>query len=192
MLAFVLSKKGKCLASGLLMFTRYSYFCFMKRRHIALFVTIIFSAITYQQAVGQESSTYDRAVGGRFGVANGITYKHFLNDSHAIDGIINFQGNRNFTIFKLLGLYEIHQPINVIDVVGMQWYYGFGGGLGTYRYKDTDESGIAWSFDGVVGIDYKIPEAPINLSLDWKPTMELTPESGVRFDGIGLSIRFVF
>ncbi len=165
----------------------------MKRKLIALFVILIGVGITHRQAVAQESSTtYERGIGGRFGVANGITYKHFLNESHAIDGIVNFQGNRSFRLFKLLGLYEIHQPINFIDVEGMRWYYGFGGGLGSYRYKATDEGGMAWSFDGVVGIDYKIPTAPINLSLDWKPTMELTPETGVRFDGIGLSIRFVF
>jgi len=169
----------------------------MNTKRLTLFIALIFIGIGGQHAVAQESvsnesDTYARAIGGRFGVANGITYKHFLNDSHAIDGIVNFQGNRSFTIFKVLGLYEIHQPIAFIDVEGLRWYYGFGGGLGGYRYKDTDASGLAWSFDGVVGLDYKIPTAPINLSLDWKPTMELTPESGVRFDGIGLSIRFVF
>src|SRR5690606_5888161 len=147
--------------------------------------------VTWQGAAAQESSTYTRGIGGRFGVANGITYKHFINDSHAIDGILNFQGNRSFTIFKLLGLYEIHQPINFVDVEGLRWYYCFGGGLCSYRYIDTDGSGMAWSFDVAIGLDYKIPATPINLSLDWKPTMELTPESGVRFDGIGLSIRFV-
>ena len=157
-----------------------------------LFIAIVFFGISSQQAVAQQGDRYARAIGGRFGVANGITYKHFLNESHAIDGILNFQGNRRFALFKLLGLYEIHQPINFVDVEGLRWYYGFGGGLGHYRYKDTDSSGLAVSFDGVIGTDYKIPEAPINLSLDWKPTMELTPESGVRFDGIGLSIRFVF
>src|SRR5690606_18443787 len=163
----------------------------MERKLIALFIGLIFTGITYQRATAQES-TYTRAIGGRFGVANGITYKHFLTDRHAIDGILNFQGNRSFTIVKLLGLYEIHQPVNFVNVEGLQWYYGSGGGLGHYRYKDTDECGLAWSLDGVIGLDYKIPEAPINLALDWKPTMELTPEAGVRFDGIGLSIRFVF
>ncbi|MFB2120277.1 hypothetical protein [Parapedobacter sp. 2B3] len=165
----------------------------METKRLTLFIAVIFLGIGSHGAFAQEADdSYTRAIGGRFGVANGITYKHFLNESHAIDGIVNFQGNRSFTIFKLLGLYEIHQPINFVDVEGLRWYYGFGGGLGHYRYKDTDSSGLAWSFDGVVGADYKIPEAPINLSLDWKPTMELTPESGVRFDGIGLSIRFVF
>ncbi len=164
----------------------------MKRKGFVWLVVLMVIGVAQQTALAQEGPTYSRAVGGRFGVANGITYKHFLTESNAIDGIVNFQGNRNFTIFKLLGLYEIHRPIMFIDVEGLQWYYGFGGGLGVYRYKDTDENGMAWSFDGVVGADYKIPTAPINLSLDWKPTMELTPESGVRFDGIGLSIRFVF
>lgn len=144
----------------------------------------------------QDSPTYSQAIGGRFGVANGISYKHFLNESHAIDGIVNFQGNRDFALFKLLGLYEVHLPIYFLDVEGLQWYYGAGGGIGSYRYKNIndsrdDERGLAWSFDGVVGLDYKLPNAPLNFSLDWKPTMELTPESGVRFDGIGLSIRYV-
>ena len=155
-------------------------------------IVFFMGMVSWQGAAAQESTTfYKQSIGGRFGVANGITYKHFITDNHAIDGILNFQGNRSFTIFKLLGLYEIHQPLNFIDVEGLRWYYGFGGGIGAYRYKDTDENGMAWSFDGAIGLDYKIPSAPINLSLDWKPTMELTPESGVRFDGIGLSIRFV-
>jgi len=161
-------------------------------RIITFFVVLLVGIFAWQGAAAQEGSTYNRGIGGRFGVANGITYKHFINDGHAIEGILNFQGNRNFSIFKLLGLYEIHQPVNLVDVEGLRWYYGFGAGLGSYRYKDVDDSGLAWSFDAVIGLDYKIPAAPINLSLDWKPTMELTPESGVRFDGIGLSIRFVF
>ena len=163
-----------------------------KRRIIAVIVVFFIGVMGLQRVSAQESTTdYKHAIGGRFGVANGITYKYFFNDSRAIDGILNFQGNRSFTIFKLFGLYEIHQPINFVEVEGLRWYYGFGGGLGSYRYKDSDDSGLAWSLDGVIGLDYKIPTAPINLALDWKPTMELTPESGVRFDGIGLSIRFV-
>ena len=168
----------------------------METKRWTLFIAVILLGVgSYHSASAQETTDYTtdytKAIGGRFGVANGITYKHFLNESHAIDGIVNFQGNRSFTIFKLLGLYEIHQPINFVNVDGLRWYYGFGGGLGYYNYKDIDSDGMAWSFDGAIGVDYKIPEAPINLSLDWKPTMELTPESGVRFDGIGLSIRFV-
>jgi hypothetical protein len=184
-------------------------FNFLKPRYmrkISLMVVMIaMLGVAGNNAQAQDvSGTYKHAIGGRFGVANGITYKHFLNDAHAIDGIINFQGNREFGLFKLIGLYTVHQPIGFLDYEGLTWYYGAGGGIGSYNYKSKwlvnpdgsrteieNDRGLAWSFDGVVGIDSKIPTAPINLSLDWKPTMELTPESGVRFDGIGLSIRFV-
>ncbi len=169
----------------------------MKRVRLAIWGTVLsFLTLAAVPGQAQESPSYSQAIGGRFGVANGITYKHFLNESHAIDGIVNFQGNRSFALFKLLALYEIHLPIYVVDVEGLQWYYGFGGGIGSYRYKNIgdsryDERGLAWSFDGVVGLDYKLPTAPLNFSIDWKPTLELTPESGLRFDGIGLSIRYV-
>src|SRR3546814_16054742 len=85
----------------------------METKRLALFIVVIFLGIGSQGAFAQESDSYTRAIGGRFGVANGITYKHFLNESHAIDGIVNFQGNRSFAIFKLLVLYELPQPLKI-------------------------------------------------------------------------------
>lgn len=139
------------------------------------------------------SEYYSSAIGGRFGVANGITYKHFLTPGgHAIDGIVNFQGNREFGVFKVLGLYEIHDQIRVLDYQGLLWYYGAGGGLGFYTDKIEDSTAVAFSIEGVVGVDFKIPTAPINISLDWKPMLELSPHPGLKFDGFGLSLRFAF
>lgn len=160
----------------------------MKKFTFTVLITWCFIGLFQREAKAQE--TYSQAIGGRFGVANGITYKHFLNDSHAIDAIVNFQSNRSESRFKLLGLYEVHNPVYIVDVEGLTWYYGAGGGIGSYRFKTTDETGLAVSFDGVIGLDFKVPTAPLVFSLDWKPTMELTPNSGVRFDGFGLSIRY--
>jgi hypothetical protein len=144
-------------------------------------------------AKAQDSNEfYKQAIGGRFGAANGITYKHFINDQgHAIDGILNFQGNRKYGVFKLVGLYQIHNTIPALDYQGLRWYYGAGGGLGFYNNKEFDESKVALSVDGVIGIDFKIPNTPVNLALDWKPMLELSPNAGMKFDGFGLSVRFV-
>ena len=76
----------------------------MKRKWFLWLGMVLLMAVVQQTAVAQEGPGYTRAIGGRFGVANGITYKHFLTEYNAIDGIVNFQGNRNFTIFKLMGL----------------------------------------------------------------------------------------
>lgn len=161
-----------------------------------LLLTIGFFALSQQEIKAQALGTdYENAVGGRFGVANGITFKHFLNENSAIDVIMNFRSKKNsYSVFKLYGLYEIYNPIS--NAPGLKWYYGAGGGIGSYtfKYKDDrkDEKDIALSVDGVLGLDYKFNDVPINVSFDWKPSFELSPDQGLGFDGFGLSIRFAF
>jgi len=143
------------------------------------------------RAQAVEGHDYKNALGGRFGVANGITFKTFMNDLNALDVILNFRSTSHYSTFKLVGLYEIHNAIN--DAPGLLWYYGAGAGLGTYKNKDTDNSGAAFSIDGVLGLDYKIDGAPLDLSLDWKPELRFAPDdTGLDFAGFGLSIRFAF
>jgi len=43
---------------------------------------------------------------------------------------------------------------------------------------------------GVVGIDYKFDNAPINLSLDWKPELDIAPAINFIPDAFALSVRF--
>lgn len=166
------------------------------KRFFLLLLTIGFIAFYQQESKAQALGTdYQNAVGGRFGVANGITFKHFLTDNNAIDIIMNFRSKKNsFSVFKLYGLYEIHNPIN--GAPGLTWYYGVGGGIGSYtfKYKDDrkDEKDIALSADGVLGLDYKFKDVPIDVAFDWKPSFELSPDQGLGFDGFGLSIRFAF
>lgn len=159
------------------------------RSAFALFAFMSLSLLGFSQ---ERNEHYSRAIGGRFGVANGVTYKHFMNSSHAIDAIVNFQGNRDWGVFKVVGLYEIHDQIGIADYEGLLWYYGAGGGLGFYNDKVEDATSVAFSLDGVLGLDFKVPTAPINISLDWKPMLELSPDPGLKFDGFGLSIRFTF
>jgi len=46
--------------------------------------------------------------------------------------------------------------------------------------------------DGILGLEYTFSEAPINLSLDWKPEIELTPYNGFIPGEGGFSVRYVF
>lgn len=162
----------------------------MNKKLVLIALMMMSGLLTFAQERNEE---YTRAIGGRFGVANGVTYKQFINSNgHAIDGIVNFQGNRNYGLFKLFALYEIHNQIALLDYEGLLWYYGAGGGIGLREDKVEDITRFAFSLDGVLGVDFKIPTAPVNISLDWKPTLELSPNPGMKFDGFGLSIRYVF
>lgn len=151
--------------------------------------------------VGKESFaqlTSQHAIGARFGSATGVTYRHTLSEDRAIEGIMSIQSNSRSNRFRVVGLYEFHKPLSG----DFSWYYGFGGSLGSFKYKAfTDGSGkrvdatseFAVSIDGIVGVEYNIPTTPLAVSLDVKPYLDFLQESTIKLiDPFGFSIRYKF
>ncbi|MBU2020435.1 MAG: hypothetical protein KJ941_12375 [Bacteroidetes bacterium] len=118
---------------------------------------------------------YNTAIGLRAGGTSGLTIKQALGGNRAFEGIIGVW-NYGFTV---TGLYEIYVPTSAS---GLNWYYGAGGHLaantGYYYWYDSrrdkyyKNGGLGLGLDGVIGIEYKIPKAPIAFSLDLKPFIE--------------------
>jgi hypothetical protein len=130
---------------------------------------------------------YKLGLGVRFStpaptLSNSITVKYFMNDKYALEGLLSFgsPGSR----FGIGGLFEVHQLIGTIP--NLNWYYGGGGYVG-WQYGITFLGPT-----GVVGIDYKFPTVPLNLSLDWKPELDVLPAINFVPDALGLSARFTF
>lgn len=142
------------------------------------------------QTESKAQQTYKNALGGRLGNAQGITYKTFISGDRALDFILNFRSRGDESTFRFTGLYEIHNNIN--NAPGLRWYYGPGATVGSRKFKNDDDSNLLVSIDGVLGLDYKFDGAPINLALDWKPAIEVTPNTEFDAEGFGLSIRFTF
>jgi len=133
---------------------------------------------------------YQNAIGGRFGAANGVTFKTSLGDNKMLDLIANFRSNNSYNYFRVTGLYEVYKPIS--GAQGLNWYYGGGGSIGAVKYKPNNSNDLYLSLDGVLGLDYKFADAPINISLDWKPAIQLAPDTNFDASGVGLSLRFTF
>ena len=147
--------------------------------------------ILFTQTEVKAQQTYKNALGGRFGEANGVTFKTFLNSQDALDLILNFQSRGDYSYFRLTGLYEVHKPFP--NAGGLRYYYGAGATIGSRKHKrNDDDSDLLASIDGVLGLDYKFAEAPINVSLDWKPALVVTPYTEFDARGLGLSLRFTF
>jgi hypothetical protein len=158
-----------------------------------LFISILLAGLfttgsrTMAQSMG---SSYRTALGVKFW-PGGITIKHVVRDNRAIEGIGYFWQHG----FRFTGLYEIHGDFN--GAPGLKWYVGPGAHIGAYNevwYRGDhryDNGDISFGIDGVLGLDYKIDGAPINLSLDFQPSFELA--HGPYFSGWGgLAIRFTF
>lgn len=159
----------------------------MKKVFTILCLTLI---ATFAIQLSSKAQGYDNAIGGRFGAANGITFKTTLGDNKMLDLIANFRSNNTYNYFRVTGLYEVYKPI--ANAGGLNYYYGIGGSIGSVKYKPYNSSDLYLSVDGVLGLDYKFADAPINVSLDWKPAIELTPDTDFDASGVGLSLRFTF
>ena len=149
-----------------------------------LLLFLFSSSAKAQSNIG--SHEYQTALGVKF-YPGSVSLKHFIKPKAAIEGLGYFW-NRGF---RVTGLYEFHQDLNITDFPGLKWYVGPGAHVGFYNSKYG--GGSSFGVDGVIGLDYKFEKAPVNLSLDWQPSFEFNGA----YDGFsgnwgGLGIRYVF
>ncbi len=155
--------------------------------------TALISVIVMLLALTSAAQQYDKAIGIRGGLFNGVTYKQALSSSTYLEGIASFRWNG----FMVTGLYEITKPIDS-NAPGLDWYYGFGAHVGFYDAADNgpwdegDFDGPMIGADGIIGMEYTFSEVPVNLSLDWKPAINLFGYDGFWSDNVALSIRYTF
>lgn len=164
-------------------FINLKYFGMRRLFLISLFIGIALSTVKAQD--------YNTAIGIRLGLSNGISAKHFISSENAIEGILNTRWGG----FYVVGLYEWQKPIN--DVPRLYWYYGAGGHVGVWSSSASpwfNESGsyTVLGIDGILGLEYVFKEAPINISLDWKPGFNVLGNTGFWGDELALSGRFYF
>lgn len=105
-----------------------------------------------------------------------ITGKYFITQRGAIEGLVTV-GNR----FGFGALLEIYRPL---DVPGLSWFYGGG------AYVGIRDNNTYFGPTGIVGLDYKFPDAPVNVSLDWKPELDILPAINFVPDAFAVSLRF--
>lgn len=136
---------------------------------------------------------YKTAVGVRLSssqplVNNAISVKYFMSPGKAIEGLISFGDP-----LSIGGLYELHNPMGQ---QGISWYYGGGGYVGFVKaYNPTKlvtETNVSLGAMGVMGLDYKFATVPLNLSLDWKPELNIVSDINFEPSAIGFTARFTF
>ena len=150
-------------------------------RIIILSLVLLAASSLFDHAAAQD---YKVAIGVRFSsasptISNSVSVKYFMDESRALEGLVSF-GSR----FGLGALYEKHQLIG--GTPSFTWFYGGGGFIGF-------ENGQTWlGPTGIVGLDYKFQNAPLNLSLDWKPELDIIPKINFVPDAFALTARFTF
>ena len=133
--------------------------------------------------------SYKTAIGVKVWDGAGISLKHFTKPNTALEGIFYFWDKG----FRITGLYEFHGDFT--GARGLKWYIGPGAHIGFYDYKNDPDyysNKTYFGIDGVIGLDYKFNNAPINISLDWQPSFEFGDNRGFVGSWGGLGIRYAF
>ncbi|MEI9810550.1 MAG: hypothetical protein WDO16_23235 [Bacteroidota bacterium] len=140
------------------------------------------SAQEYKTALGVRLSSSSAMVN------NSISLKHFLNERTAVEALFSFGDP-----LALGALVEIHKPFSES---GIQWFYGGGGYIGFVKTYNTakakNETDVNFGAQGVIGLDYKFVNLPLNLSLDWKPELNIVGDINFEPAAIGFTARFTF
>jgi len=149
-----------------------------------LITTACFSQETITTTGGPE---YQRAIGVKLSAGGAVTYKQFIANTKALEAEAMFFSEG----IRLIALYEFHF-YNIQGVDGLAWYVGPGAHVGFYRPRDKSFNTAAdIGIDGVIGLDYKIKNVPINLSLDWQPSFSLIGNAPLMPQFGGLGIRYI-
>lgn len=122
---------------------------------------------------------------------NGITFKHFLSGSNAVEGILTtrWQG------VLIAGLYEWQYGIKEVD--GFYWFAGAGAHAGYfsgtlhpwYSVADGPDSFVL-GVDGIIGLEYVVKEFPLDIAIDYKPSFNVIGNQRLNGDEFAISFRY--
>ena len=155
------------------------------------YLLLLFIWMLSLPALAQKSDySYNRALGIKM-FPGAISYKKDWGADARMEALLYINSDG----FRLTGLYEKYFPLTP-EVPGLNWFIGGGAHWGIWsdnwrtRYP-TRESGIAIGVDGILGIDYKIKNAPLNISLDWQPSFNIIGYQYFEGRWGGIGIRYV-
>lgn len=148
-------------------------------------VSVLFFSFIFLAGAAANAQTYQTALGAKFYIGNGsvggLNVRHTIAENTALEGsLLFFSGG-----VGIEGLYEYQGPINGAE--GLQYFVGGGAmlGIGTGNNK-----GASFALRLTGGLDYKIPDAPINVSLGLDPFFYLAPSTGSSLP-LGIGLRYV-
>lgn len=136
-------------------------------KKIILSALMLFALAFTAQAQDISKNALGLRLGDNDGFGGEISYQRALSSNNRLELDLGFRNSKNVDALKIVGLYQWVWNIDG----GFNWYAGVGAGVGSYSYDFGGEkqSGAFFLAAGDLGIEYNFKEAPIQLSLDFRP-----------------------
>jgi hypothetical protein len=157
----------------------------MKKKITLIALSTILSFNTFAQ-------DYQKSIGARLGLSNGVTYKQFISPHNAIEVV----GSALFMSGSALTGNSIYAGLSGeylwswnMGVEGFSWFVGPGVSVGMWTGA---YSGFNVAINGMVGLEYKFAPIPLALSADVNPHFYLLNSVGISPLVGALSLRYTF
>lgn len=162
------------------------------------FRLLYFMLVTSFIIQAQENNTKN-AIGIRFGNNHGFevefSYQKKISLTNQLELDFGWTNDSNTNALKITGIYQWYWKIEK----ELNWYAGFGGGLGSWNTNDqykneyAGDNGLFTVLIGGIGIEYNFKNLPIQLTLDTRPEFILNNYKKNDFGfNVGLGIRYKF
>lgn len=133
---------------------------------------------------------YKKALGVKM-YPSAISYRQFYRTNKALEvlGYFTLDG------FRTTAMVEKYMPIDANE--NLTWYVGYGAHLGLWseewkKKNPNHPAGIALGVDGILGLDYKIKNAPLDISVDWQPSFNFVGANYFESGWAGIGVRYTF
>lgn len=162
----------------------------MKQTHfvIAFCFFILTLSVNGQSNNTPFTNPYKKAIGIKLNPA-AMSYRSFYTRNKSVEaiGFISLDG------FQLTLLNEKFTPFS--NAENLTWYVGYGGhfNLWSERYKlnnPAKTAGVSVGIDGMLGLDYKLKNTPLNLSVDIQPAFNFVGGNYFDLGWGGIGIRY--
>ncbi len=131
---------------------------------------------------------YTNSVGLKFASIGStqINGKHFMNENNALE--VSLGGNTNYVWMQGNYLWQ-SQLVDELD-----YYLGAGPGFGINSRNPIIQNSLndryLFGVNGVLGVEYKLPDYPFTFSLESGPYVQLIPTLSLGWN-VGLAARYV-
>ncbi|WBO84820.1 hypothetical protein [Hymenobacter yonginensis] len=190
----------------------------MKRLSFSVLLVLLAGVLNLAAAQSKKSSGggsgYQNGLGLRAGgYSSGATFKHFISGKNnvALEALLTTEYRAKGA--RLTVLLEKH--LQVADLKGLQFYYGAGAHAGAYKgryyyverlyyynkgkyrgdyyvYVNDDRSYVVFGADLILGLEYKMPDLPFVVGVDYKPYFEVFDGYTGLYNDAAVSLRFTF
>lgn len=155
----------------------------MKRLALILFGTLL----TTTAQAGSPGGPFGLGLSGGTQV-NGLSGKYYMGGT-ALQGTVGIQGlgNDGGDHIGLTLDYLLEQPdLASTDPVNIAWNFGVGGALG------LGDNYLGLGVAGIAGLEFNFNPVPIDVVLEYRPTLAVIPDIDLDLVGFSSHIRWYF